>query len=120
VLDAALRAVALGEISPQEALDLTRLIERRQHVPAAEAPVSDPCPEVETGSLACVHHQGQHEHQGRAAPDLLGDLGALGGEAILAPPPAPWEAACKSPVSELERGKRVAMMSSVSPTALAA
>jgi hypothetical protein len=120
VLEGALRAVTRGEISPLEALDVARVIERRDRAPASAGPVSDLYSEAESTRPG---KDGREVPQGNEAADAaagnLGDPAGLG-DAIVPAPAAPGKAACKAPVSIRPRGTRADLMTSVSTRALAA
>jgi hypothetical protein len=105
VLDAALRAMGGGEVSPQEALDVARLVQLRDRAPATDRPVSGLYPSRAT------------EKPQPSAP-------AAPAAAFPVAPAVAWESACKSPVSALAeragRPLRAALLSATSPMALAA
>src|SRR3954447_20382766 len=74
VLEAGLRAMVRGEVSPQEALDVARVVEKRGRAERAAAPVSDLYPEERTVPAEKANRRGHHEDQAAAARDPLGGV----------------------------------------------
>jgi hypothetical protein len=119
VVTASLRAVADGEITPDEALALGRLVELRERAARSGHPVSDLYPRHEKPPAPRPAKPARHgAQQGHQEFPSLGALGALAGEfpafGVAMPP------ACKSPVFAGVPVARDALLSSCSARALAA
>jgi hypothetical protein len=114
VIAATLRAVADGEVTPDEALAVGRLVAQRERALRATPPVSDLYSHAEPAAKPPKNHrQEQKAHQESRAGNALGTLGAPGGEFPRLTPEA-----CKSPV--LRGVSRAALLASASARALAA
>jgi hypothetical protein len=120
VVTASLRAVADGEITPDEALALGRLVELRERAARSGHPVSGLYPRGERASTARQparkpRHQGHQVHRDSSS---LGAPGPLGGDLPLSS--ASLASACKSPVLAGAPLARAALLASCSARALAA
>jgi hypothetical protein len=114
VIAAALRAVADGEVTPDEALALGRLVAQRERALRATPPVSNLYSSPEAAAKPRKnYHQERERHQAPRASNALGALGVLDGEF-----PGLTPEASKSPV--LPGASRAALLASASARALAA